>query len=59
MIINQPLTPEQILKRQSPSDKDIRQAQDALFMYLMNRVAELEAKLEPQPQLKSSRKKAT
>ena len=56
MIINQPLTPEQILKRQSPSDKDIRQAQDALFMYLFNKVAELEAKLEPPVK---SRKKAT
>lgn len=59
MIINRPLTPEQIQQSSEPSQKDVRDAQDALFMYLFNKVAELEAKLEPQPQLKTSRKKAT
>ncbi|MBQ3434108.1 MAG: hypothetical protein IJG24_03575 [Selenomonadaceae bacterium] len=57
MIISRPLTPEQIQQSREPSQKDVRDAQDALFMYLFNKVAELEAKLEPQ--LKSSRKKAT
>ena len=57
MIITQPLTPEQIQQSREPSQKDVRDAQDALFMSLFNKVAELEAKLEPQ--LKSSRKKAT
>ena len=57
MIISRPLTPEQIQQSREPSQKDVRDAQDALFMYLFNKVAELEAKLEPQ--LKTSRKKAT
>lgn len=56
MIINQPLTPEQIKAASEPSQKDVRQAQDALFMYLFNKVAELEAKLEPPVK---SRKKVT
>ncbi len=45
-----PLTQEQIAAieaRKQPSADDIRRAQDDLFMYLLNRVAELEAKIEP------------
>ena len=56
MIITHPLTPEQIQQSREPSQKDVRDAQDALFMYLFNKVAELEAKLEPPVK---SRKKAT
>ena len=48
MIIKQPLTAEQIKAQSQPSDEAVRQAQDALFMYLLERVAELEAKLEPE-----------
>lgn len=51
MIIKQPLTPEQIKKSKAPSDTDVQKAQDALFMYLLNRVAELEEKIAP-PALK-------
>lgn len=54
MIIKQPLTPEQIQKSQVPSDADVQKAQDALFMYLLNRVAELEEKIAPP--VKSKRK---
>lgn len=57
MIIKRPLTQQQIEAQSKPSDEAVRQAQDALFMFLLERVAELEAKLEPT--LKSSRKKAT
>ena len=37
-----PLTPEQIKKTQSVSEEKIREAQDALFVFLINRVNELE-----------------
>ena len=47
MIINRPLTPEQIKAQSQPSQEDIRQAQDALFMFLIERINELEAKLNP------------
>lgn len=46
VVINQPLTPEQREAISKPSADKIREAQDALFVYLLNRVAELEAKLE-------------
>lgn len=45
MIIENPLTKEQLEKISTVSEKQIRQAQDALFMYLIERVNELEAKL--------------
>ena len=51
-----PLTPEQIKKAQSVSEEKIRDAQDALFVFLINRVNELEtqiAELET-PTVKSS-----
>ena len=57
MIIKRPLTPEQIKAMSQPSQDDIRKAQDDLFMYLFNKVAELENKVDPP--LKSSRKKVT
>lgn len=57
MIIKKPLTPEQIDAQSKPSEEAVRQAQDALFMYLIGRINELEAKLEPT--VKSTRKKAT
>ena len=47
-IFTSPLTLEQeklIEARKQPSAEDIRRAQDDLFMYLLTRVAELEAKL--------------
>ncbi|MBR1806474.1 MAG: hypothetical protein IJ774_08835 [Selenomonadaceae bacterium] len=47
-IFRNPLTPEQLKASQTISDAKIRQAQDGLFMYLLNRVAELESKLEQQ-----------
>ena len=51
-----PLTPEQIKKTQSVSEEKIRKAQDALFVFLINRVNELEnqiAELET-PTVKST-----
>ena len=45
MIIQMPLTQEQREKLSTVSEKQIRQTQDALFMYLIERVNELEAKL--------------
>ena len=45
MIIEFPLTKEQLEKKSTVSDKQIREAQDALFMYLIQRVDELEAKI--------------
>ena len=45
MIIEKPLTQAQLDALQTVSEKQIRQAQDALFMYLIERVNELEAKL--------------
>ncbi len=47
-IFHTPLTPEQLKASQTISDAKIRQAQDNLFMYLLNRVAELESKLNQQ-----------
>ena len=47
MIIKQPLSPEQIHAQSQPSAEDVRQAQDALFMFLIERINELEAKLNP------------
>jgi len=58
MIIKRPLTPEQIKAMSQPSQDDIRKAQDDLFMYLFNKVAELEAKLEPST-VKKNRKAVT
>ena len=40
-----PLTPEQIKKAQSISEEKLREAQDSLFMYLLNRVNELETQV--------------
>lgn len=45
MIIQFPLTKEQREKMSTVSDKQIREAQDALFMYLIQRIDELEAKI--------------
>lgn len=45
-IFQRPLTPEQLKASQNISDAKILQAQDSLFMFLLNRVAELEAKLD-------------
>ena len=45
-IFQRPLTPEQLKASQTISDAKILQAQDSLFLYLLNRVAELEAKLD-------------
>lgn len=45
MIIQFPLTQEQLEKMSTVSEKQIRQAQDNLFMYLINRIDELEAKI--------------
>lgn len=45
MIIKRPLTEEQIKKisdKEKPTPEDILTAQDALFMYLLERVALLE-----------------
>lgn len=56
MIINRPLTPEQIKAQSQPSAEDVRRAQDALFMFLIERIEELESKLEPP---KKTRKAAT
>lgn len=53
MIINRPLTPEQIKAQSQPSDEDVRQAQDALFMYLFERIEELESKVDPPKTRKS------
>ena len=47
MIINRPLTPEQIKAQSQPSAEDVRRAQDALFMFLIGRIEELEAKVNP------------
>lgn len=48
MIIEKPLTQQQREAMSSVSDKEIRAAQDALFIYLMNKIDELEAKLPAQ-----------
>ena len=51
-IIKNPLTPEQMKQRETVSAEKIREAQDALFMYLLDRVAALEEKIsaaETQP----------
>ena len=45
MIIQFPLTQEQREKMSTVSEKQIRQAQDNLFMYLINRIDELERKI--------------
>ena len=45
MIIQSPLTQEQIEKLSTVTDKQIRQAQDALFMFLIERITELEAEV--------------
>ena len=45
MIIQFPPTKEQREKMSSVSEKQIRQAQDDLFMYLIRRIDELEAKI--------------
>lgn len=45
-IFQRPLTPEQLKASQTVSDAEIRQAQDSLFMFLLNRVAKLENKLQ-------------
>lgn len=37
-----PMTPEQIKKSQSVSEEKLREAQDSLFVFLINRVNELE-----------------
>jgi len=42
-----PLTPEQIKKRETVSEEKIREAQDALFLFLLQRVDELEKQLNP------------
>ncbi|MBR3746644.1 MAG: hypothetical protein IKN27_06755 [Selenomonadaceae bacterium] len=47
MIIQFPPTKEQREKKATVSDKQVREAQDALFMYLINRIDELEAKIPP------------
>lgn len=47
MIIQFPPTQEQREKKSTVSEKQIREAQDALFMYLMKRIDELEAQLPP------------
>lgn len=47
MIIQFPPTQEQLEKMSTVSEKQIREAQDALFMYLIQRVDELEAKIIP------------
>lgn len=47
MLIRQPLTEEQkkiLLNKTKPSAEDIQAATDDLFMNLLSRVAELEAK---------------
>ena len=48
------MTPEQIKASQTVSQEKLRQAQDALFLYLLNRVNELETKIAPK--LKSTKK---
>jgi len=54
MIIKQPLSPEQIKAQSQPSAEDVRRAQDALFIYLLQRVEELESKLEPPKKLRKA-----
>ena len=51
-----PLTPEQIKKTQSVSEEKLREAQDALFVFLINRVNELETQIADleTPTVKSS-----
>lgn len=46
-IIKNPLTPKQIEQSKTVSEQKVREAQDALFMYLINRVNELEKQLNP------------
>lgn len=46
-IIRRPISDSQketLKKKEKPSADDVQQAQDQLFMYLLNKVAELEAK---------------
>lgn len=45
-----PLTPEQIKASQTFSDTKLRQTQEALFIYLINRVNELEAQIAGEPE---------
>lgn len=40
-----PMTPEQIKKTQSVSEEKLRETQDALFVFLINRVNELETQV--------------
>ena len=40
-----PMTPEQIKKTQSVSEEKLREAQDSLFVFLINRVNELETQV--------------
>ena len=54
MIINRPLTPEQIKAQSQPSAEDVRRAQDALFIYLLQRVEELESKVDPPKKTRKS-----
>ena len=51
-----PLTPEQIKKTQSVSEEKLREAQDSLFVFLINRVNELETQITEleTPTVKSS-----
>ena len=46
-IIKNPLTPKQIEQSKTVSEQKVREAQDALFMFLIGRIEELEAKLNP------------
>ena len=43
-IFRNPMTPEQVKASQTISDAQLRKAQDALFLNLLNRVAQLESK---------------
>lgn len=46
-IIRRPISEPQkeiLAKKEKPSNEEVQQAQDQLFMYLLNKVAELEAK---------------
>ena len=45
VIIKNPLTPEQIEKMSTVSEKQIREAQDALFMYLIEEIERLKNSL--------------
>lgn len=45
MIIETPLTKDQLEQMQTVSDKQIREAQDALFMHLINEIERLKSSL--------------